>query len=97
MVEITPEIQAQLNEQKKDCIFCKIVSGEMGSSTVYSDKHIKVVLDINPGVKVHMLVLPKEHYPIIPYLRKQDYPLIQNQAYILIYNPWFLMEAHLVI
>ena len=68
MVEITPEIRAQLDEQKKECIFCKIVSGEMDSSTVYSDKHVKVVLDINPGVKGHMLILPKEHYPIMPYL-----------------------------
>ncbi|MFQ5620372.1 MAG: HIT family protein [Candidatus Nanoarchaeia archaeon] len=67
-MEITPEIQAQLDEQKKQCIFCKIISGEMDSAKVYNDKHMQAVLDINPGVKGHMLLLPKEHYPIMPYL-----------------------------
>lgn len=68
MVEITPEIQAQLDEQKKQCIFCKIIAGEMESHKVYEDDLVFAAFDINPAVKGHMLVMPKEHYPIMPYI-----------------------------
>src|SRR3989338_1040716 len=68
MIEITPEIQAQLDEQKKQCVFCKILIGETESKKVYSDKFITGILDINPGVPGHMVLLPNEHYPILPYL-----------------------------
>jgi len=68
MVQITPEIQKQLDEQKKSCIFCKMISGEMPSTKVYEDKKILAVLDINPASKGHMIILPKEHFPIMPYL-----------------------------
>ncbi len=68
MVEITPEIRAQLDEAKKNCPFCKIIAGEIPASDVYSDDEIHAILDLNPWVKGHVLLMPKEHYPIIPYL-----------------------------
>ena len=68
MVEISPEIQAQLDEQKKNCPFCKIIAGEIDSKKVYNDDLITGILDINPWAKGHVLVMPKEHYPIIPFL-----------------------------
>ena len=45
-----------------DCIFCKIIAGEIPSSKVYEDEKILGFLDINPASKGHSLVLPKEHY-----------------------------------
>ena len=45
-----------------DCIFCKIVEGELPSYKIYEDKRILAFLDINPVNKGHVLVIPKEHY-----------------------------------
>ena len=44
-----------------DCIFCKIIKGEIPSRTVYEDKLIKVIMNINPATNGHLLVIPKEH------------------------------------
>ena len=46
----------------KDCIFCKIIKGELPSYTIYEDETIKVIMNINPATDGHLLVLPKEHY-----------------------------------
>lgn len=46
----------------KDCIFCKIVKGEMDSYTIYEDELVKVFLDAFPISKGHALIIPKEHY-----------------------------------
>jgi len=45
-----------------DCIFCKIIKGEIPSYTVYEDDIVKVFMDINPSADGHMLIIPKEHY-----------------------------------
>jgi histidine triad (HIT) family protein len=45
-----------------DCIFCKIVKGEIPAYKVYEDEKVYAFLDINPLSKGHTLVLPKEHY-----------------------------------
>lgn len=45
-----------------DCIFCKIVRGEIPCAKVYEDKLVLSFLDINPINPGHTLVLPKEHY-----------------------------------
>jgi len=52
--------------QKQNCIFCKIISGAIPSKKIYEDKLILAILDIHPASKGHILVLPKEHYPILP-------------------------------
>ncbi|ADB47104.1 histidine triad nucleotide-binding protein [Acidaminococcus fermentans] len=44
-----------------DCVFCKIVSGEIPSKRVYEDDQVIVINDLNPGAPVHVLVIPKEH------------------------------------
>ena len=44
-----------------DCIFCKIIKGEIPSRTVYEDEQIKIIMNINPSTDGHLLVLPKEH------------------------------------
>lgn len=44
-----------------DCVFCKIISGEIPSKRVYEDDKVIVINDLNPGAPVHVLVIPKEH------------------------------------
>jgi len=45
-----------------DCIFCKIVKGEIPSHKVYEDKNFLAFLDINPLNAGHTLIIPKKHY-----------------------------------
>ncbi len=45
----------------EDCLFCKIIKGEIPSKTIYEDEIIKVMMDINPISDGHLLVLPKNH------------------------------------
>lgn len=47
---------------EEDCIFCKIVKGEMKSYTVYEDELVKGILDAFPVSKGHTLIVPKGHY-----------------------------------
>lgn len=44
-----------------DCLFCKMVSGEIATPKIYEDDTIFVIKDINPKAKVHLLVIPKMH------------------------------------
>ena len=45
-----------------NCLFCKIIKGEIPSYTVYETEDVKVFMDINPLSKGHLLVIPKNHY-----------------------------------
>lgn len=45
-----------------DCLFCKIIKGDIPSKTVYEDDLVKVFLDINPSTNGDMLVVPKKHF-----------------------------------
>lgn len=45
-----------------NCIFCKIIAGEIPSHTLYEDEQFKVILDVGPATKGHALILPKNHY-----------------------------------
>ena len=55
-----------LELQKQNCIFCQIGEGKVPAKTVYSDEEAFAVLDINPAVKGHMLLMPKNHYAVMP-------------------------------
>lgn len=46
----------------KDCIFCKIVRGEVPAYKIYEDEEILAFLDINPVHEGHTLVIPKDHF-----------------------------------
>ena len=45
-----------------NCIFCKIVKGEIPSYTIYEDEIVKCFLDINPLSTGHTLIVPKKHF-----------------------------------
>jgi histidine triad (HIT) family protein len=54
--------------ERMDCIFCKIIAGELPSYKVYEDDYTFAFLDINPITKGHTLVLPKIHVTKLPEL-----------------------------
>lgn len=45
-----------------NCIFCKIVKGDIPSAKVYEDEDMTIIKDLNPQAPVHLLLIPKEHY-----------------------------------
>ncbi len=45
-----------------DCVFCKIINGEIPSNILFEDDYVKVIMDNNPVVDGHILVIPKKHY-----------------------------------
>lgn len=55
-----------------DCIFCKIVAGEIPSNKVAENEHALAFHDINPEQPVHILVVPKKHYSDIADLALSD-------------------------
>ncbi len=59
-----------------DCIFCKIISGEIPSNEVYSDDELFAFRDVNPQAPVHILVVPRKHIELIVDFTEQDAGLI---------------------
>ena len=59
-----------------DCIFCKIIAGDIPSSKVYEDEKVYAFRDIAPMAPVHVLVVPKEHIP------SADSVNSENSAYV---------------
>jgi Diadenosine tetraphosphate (Ap4A) hydrolase and other HIT family hydrolases len=45
-----------------NCIFCKIIAGEIPSATVYEDNDFKAIMDIAPAARGHVIILTKKHY-----------------------------------
>ena len=60
----------------ENCIFCKIIKGEIPSNKVYEDEEILAFRDINPVAPVHILVIPKKHISYVTELQKEDEVLI---------------------
>ncbi|MBI4980081.1 HIT domain-containing protein [Candidatus Woesearchaeota archaeon] len=85
MPELTEEQRKQLEEkikkmspeelkefQKQQCIFCQLISGKIPSKKVYDDEKCIAVLDIAPASKGHLLIMPKEHYAIMPQIPDKE-------------------------
>jgi histidine triad (HIT) family protein len=45
-----------------DCIFCKIVAGDIPSTKVYEDEHTYAFADTNPQAPTHVLIVPRQHF-----------------------------------
>lgn len=56
----------------KDCIFCKIVSGEIPSTKIYEDEYVVAFNDLHPQAPVHILVVPKKHYDNVLSISEDD-------------------------
>ena len=63
-----------------DCIFCKIVNGEIPSYKVYEDDKIMAFLDINPYAPGHTLIIPKEHALDLETISEDTLNHIMNKA-----------------
>jgi histidine triad (HIT) family protein len=59
-----------------ECIFCKIVSGEVNSKKVYEDDDIIAFNDLNPQAPTHILIIPKKHIESILDLKEGDMELV---------------------
>ncbi len=61
---------------EQDCIFCKIVAGQIPSTKVYEDDQILAFRDIHPVAPVHVLIVPKKHIASINEVQPEDEPLM---------------------
>lgn len=59
-----------------DCIFCKIIAGEIPSTNVYKDDQVTAFRDINPAAPTHILIVPNKHIDSVNLMIADDEPLI---------------------
>ena len=59
-----------------DCLFCKIISGEIPAKRIYEDEHALAFEDINPQAPTHVLIIPKKHVPGLKEAQAEDAELI---------------------
>ena len=67
-----------------NCIFCKIIKGEIPCDKVYEDDKVLAFNDINPAAPVHFLVIPKKHIDSVMDLQENDYSLLQHIMKIIV-------------
>lgn len=61
-----------------DCLFCKIVAGEIPSTKVYEDASILAFRDINPQAPTHILVIPKTHIPSVAGITEENAAVVAH-------------------
>ena len=59
-----------------ECIFCKIIAGEIPSDIVYRDKLVTAFRDINPVGSTHILIIPNKHIKAVSELQEEDEQLM---------------------
>lgn len=57
---------------EENCVFCKIIAGEIPSTAVYEDDDFKAILDVNPAARGHVIIIPKKHAANIYELEDAD-------------------------
>jgi histidine triad (HIT) family protein len=60
------EIEKRIQLMKDNCIFCKMSNKEIDSKIIFEDEICFAILDINPVANGHILLMPKEHYMMMP-------------------------------
>ena len=60
----------------ENCVFCKIIKGEIPSTKVYEDEDILAFNDINPAAPIHILVIPKKHIESLAHMQKEDEAIV---------------------
>ena len=60
----------------EDCLFCKIIKGEIPCKKVYEDEKILAFYDIHPAAPIHILVIPKKHIASLAHLEKEDEAIV---------------------
>lgn len=62
----------------EDCIFCKIIKGEIPSKKIYEDDKVYAFYDISPEAPVHFLVIPKEHICSVNELSEENAAVVSH-------------------
>ena len=61
-----------------DCLFCKIIAGEIPSTKVYEDDDMLAFRDINPEAPCHVLVIPKAHIPSVDAVTEENSAVVAH-------------------
>ena len=64
---------------ERECLFCRIVEGELPADFVYQDPHLVVFKDIHPKAPVHLLVVPRRHLASLEALEPEHDALMAHQ------------------
>ena len=64
-----------------DCLFCRMIRGEIKAQVAYDDQEIFAIHDINPQAPVHVLVIPKKHIDRISRTQTEDITLLGRMIY----------------
>jgi histidine triad (HIT) family protein len=65
-----------------DCIFCKIVAGEIPADMVYQDEEIIAFRDISPQAPRHLIIIPRKHIPSLDQMKASDAALVGRMVAI---------------
>ena len=65
-----------------DCIFCKIIAGQIPSDVIYTDDKVIAFRDINPMAPVHLLIIPREHIPSLNDITEQQNMLVGHMVQV---------------
>ncbi|MBL0422298.1 histidine triad nucleotide-binding protein [Ramlibacter sp. AW1] len=79
-----------MNERDPNCIFCKIVEGQLPSRKLYEDEELLAFHDIHPWAPVHFLVVPKRHILSMAHVTSEDAPLLGRMMSLI---PQLAMQA----
>jgi len=61
-----------------DCLFCKIIAGEIPATKVYEDKYMVIFKDIEPKAKNHYLCVPKSHFKLLSEMNEDQSELLRQ-------------------
>ena len=64
-----------------DCLFCKILAGEIPGKKVYEDEKVYAFHDINPKTPFHVLIIPKKHISMLSDMEAEDTELVGHMMY----------------
>lgn len=67
-----------MSTPQKDCIFCRIIAGEIPSEKIYEDKHCLAFKDIKPIAPTHVLVVPKAHHGSLQEIPSEQLPMMAH-------------------
>lgn len=82
MIQLKQILWNFLGGNMENCIFCKIVNGEMKGDIVFEDDTVVVIRDIRPKAKVHLLVICREHIVNLTELQSKHHALIAHMLAI---------------
>lgn len=83
----------------ENCIFCKIIAGEIPSAKVYEDEEMLVFRDIEPKAKIHLLCVPKQHFAYLSEADDERGALIGRMLVKIgkLYPSWGLQDGYRVV